>query len=345
MAGVVGEVYSKFLLRKVALISVLLLALIVLASVAVSVGAASVGMKGAISALFGGGDRFTKVIVLRMRLPRVLMAILAGAGLAASGTVMQGVLRNPLASPFTLGVASAAGFGAALAMVLGASFASWGKYVVATNAFMFATLASFLVYGLAKLRGATSEGMILAGIAIMYMFSALTSVLEYMGKKEDVHAIVFWLMGNLSGADFGKVLVVLIVISISLPLLIMRSWDLNALTLGDEAAESLGVNVERARMVGMVLSSLATSGVICFTGTIGFVGLVSPHITRMAIGGDNRFLIPASCLSGALLLLGADTIARTVLAPTEVPVGIMTSLVGIPFFLYLLFRKRREYWR
>lgn len=345
MAEVVGEVYSKFVLRKVASISVLLLALIFLALVAVSVGAASVGMKEAISALFGGGDRLAEVIVIRMRLPRVLMAILAGAGLAASGAVMQGILRNPLASPFTLGVASAAGFGAALAMVLGAGFVGWGKYIVATNAFMFATLASFLVYGLAKLRGATSEGMILAGIAIMYMFSALTSMLEYMGKKEDVHAIVFWLMGNLGGADFGKVIVVLIVISISLSLLMMRSWDLNALALGDEAAGSLGVNVESVRMVGMVLSALATSGVICFTGTIGFVGLVSPHITRMAIGGDNRFLIPTSCLSGALLLLGADTIARTVLAPTEVPVGIVTSLAGIPFFLYLLFRKRREYWR
>jgi len=168
--------------------------------------------------------------------------------------------------------------------------------------------------------------------------------LQYVGRSEDVHAVVFWLMGNLGGATFGKASVMLVVLSICLPLLMRYSWDLNALALGDEVAESLGVNVGKVRTAGMMLATLITSSVICFTGTVGFVGLVSPHITRMVLGADHRFLLPASCLSGALLLLGADTIARTVVAPTEVPVGIMTSFVGIPFFLYLLAKRRRQYW-
>ncbi len=348
----IQSLYSKFTFRKILLIFLLLAALLVLLGVAASLGAASVGIKGAFSAILGRifplrleYTRLAQVVVWQMRLPRILMALLAGAALAVSGVVMQGILRNPLASPFTLGIASAAGFGAALAITLGVGPMGWGKYLVVTNAFLFALCACFLVYGLARFRGITSETMILAGIATMYLFSASTSVLQYIGRREDVHAVVFWLMGNLSGATVGRALTILIVLLACLPLLIKYAWDLNAMAAGDEVATSLGVNVRQVRIAGMMLATLITSSVICFTGTIGFVGLVSPHMTRMMIGGDHRFLLPASCLLGALLLLGADTAARTVMAPTEIPVGIMTSFVGIPFFLYLLMKKRKEYWK
>jgi len=271
------------------------------------------------------------------------MAIVAGMGLAVAGAVMQGILKNPLASPFTLGIASAASFGAALAIILGAGFAG-GEYLIIGNAFIFALLASLTVYGLARYKGITPETMILAGIAIMYIFSAMTSFLQYVGRSEQVQEVVFWMMGSLGRSSWEKVWIVTAVTGICLPYLLVKSWDINALGAGDETAKSLGVNVERVRVISMILASLITASVICFTGTIGFIGLVSPHITRMAIGGDHRFLIPASALVGALILLGADSIARTILAPVILPVGIMTSFLGVPFFIYLFLRRRKEFW-
>jgi iron complex transport system permease protein len=266
-----------------------------------------------------------------------------GIGLAIAGAVMQGILKNPLASPFTLGIASAAGFGAALAIVLGAGFVG-GEYLIIFNAFIFTLLASLSVYGLAKYKGITPETMILAGIAIMYLFSAMTSFLQYVGQAEQVQEVVFWMMGSLGRSSWDKVWVVTAVIAACFPYLLLKSWDINALGAGDETAKSLGVDVEKTRVICMVLVSLITASVICFTGTIGFIGLVAPHITRMVIGGDHRFLLPASALVGGLLLLAADTVARTIMAPVILPVGIMTSFLGVPFFVYLFMRRKKQFW-
>jgi len=255
---------------------------------------------------------------------------------------MQGILKNPLASPFTLGIASAAGFGAALAIVLGAGFVG-GEYLIIFNAFIFTLLASLSVYGLAKYKGITPETMILAGIAIMYLFSAMTSFLQYIGQAEQVQEVVFWMMGSLGRSSWDKVWVVTAVIAACFPYLLLKSWDINALGAGDETAKSLGVDVEKTRVICMVLVSLITASVICFTGTIGFIGLVAPHITRMVIGGDHRFLLPASALVGGLLLLAADTVARTIMAPVILPVGIMTSFLGVPFFVYLFMRRKKQF--
>jgi iron complex transport system permease protein len=256
---------------------------------------------------------------------------------------MQGILKNPLASEFTLGVSSAAGFGAALAIVLGAGFVG-GEYLVIGNAFIFTLIASFTVYGLAKYKGITPETLILAGIAIMYLFSAMTSFLQYVGHAEQVQEVVFWMMGSLGKSSWEKAGIISAILAVCLPYLIIKSWDINAMGAGDETAKSLGVNVERTRVISMVLVSLITASIICFTGTIGFVGLVAPHITRMVIGGDHRFLLPGSALVGALLLLGADTLARTILAPVILPVGIMTSFLGVPFFVYLFMKRRKVFW-
>jgi len=278
-----------------------------------------------------------------LRLHRILMGVVAGAGLGVAGAAMQGILKNPLASPFTLGISSAASFGAALAIILGAGFAG-GEYLIIGNAFVFTLLATFAVYGLAKYKGITPETMILAGIAIMYFFSAMTSFLQYVGRAEQVQEVVFWMMGSLGRSSWDKVYASALMIIICLPYLILKSWDINAIGAGDETAKSLGVNVERIRVLSMIFASLITASVICFTGTIGFIGLVAPHMTRMVIGGDHRFLIPGSALMGSVILLAADTLARTVLAPVILPVGIMTSFLGVPFFVYLFMKRRKEFW-
>jgi iron complex transport system permease protein len=281
------------------------------------------------------------MIVWDLRLHRVLTSIVAGMGLGIAGAVMQGILKNPLASPFTLGISSAASFGAALAIVFGAGIVA-GKWLIIGNAFIFSLLSAFAVYSLAKYRGTSPQTMILAGIAILYLFSAMTSMLQYVGKSEQVHSVVFWTMGSLGRSSWEALGSMGTILLISLPYLVIKSWDLNSLGAGDETAQSLGVNVEQTRLVYMMLASLVTSAIISFTGTIGFIDLVAPHITRMIIGGDHRFLLPGSALVGAVLLLGADTLSRTILAPMVVPVGIMTSFLGVPFFVYLLMRRQRD---
>lgn len=289
---------------------------------------------------------FTKEesIIWFLRLPPIVMAILAGVGLGIAGTTMQGVVRNPLASPYTLGIASAAGFGAALAIILGAGLATGQNIIIAANAFFFALCSSFIIYGISRYKGVSPETMILAGIALMYLFSAMTGVLQFFGEEKAVVGVVYWMFGSLAGASWDKLFVMFIVLIICIPLIMLKSWDLNTLSTGDERAKSLGVNVNRTRVVCFMLASLVTAGVICFTGTIGFIGLVAPHMCRMVIGGDNRFLIPASGLFGAVLLLAADTVARTIMAPVMLPVGVITAFMGGPLFLYLIMRRKREYW-
>ncbi|MBN1235822.1 MAG: iron ABC transporter permease [Methanotrichaceae archaeon] len=342
--------YQRFMGRKALFLLFLSMGTILLAGVAATLGSANISVLEVYSAILARffpdqfqSNWFSDTIVWGLRLHRIILSIVAGMGLAIAGAVMQGILKNPLASPFTLGISSAAGFGAAMAIVLGAGFVG-GEWLIIGNAFIFTLLAAMTVYGLAKYKGITPETMILAGIAIMYLFSALTSFLQYVGRAEQVQEVVFWMMGSLGRSSWEKVGIVTAVIAICFPYLLLKSWDINALGAGDETASSLGVNVEKTRVICMMLVSLITASIICFTGTIGFIGLVAPHITRMAIGGDHRFLLPASGLVGGLLLLGADTLARTLLAPVILPVGIMTAFLGVPFFVYLFMRRKKEFW-
>jgi len=343
----IKEQYKKFIGRKILFIFSSIILIFIIAGIAATLGSYPITVTEVYSIIWHGlfktPETTKEIVVWNLRLPRIIMGILAGIGLAIAGTTMQGVVRNPLASPYTLGIASAAGFGAAIAILLGAGFVT-GKYIIIANAFIFALLSSFTIYGLSRYKGATPETMILAGIALMYLFSAMTGILQYFGEAEAVKEVVFWMFGSLGRASWDKLSLVAIVIAICIPLIALKSWDLNTLGAGDETAKSLGVSVEQTRVVCFILASLVTAGIICFTGTIGFVGLVSPHMCRMVIGGDNRFLIPASGLFGAALLLGADTVARTIIAPTILPVGLITAFMGVPLFLYLILRKRREYW-
>ena len=344
------EEYRRFVGRKALLLGFLLLGIILLSGVAATLGSARISVldvyTSIIARFFPGqfqSNWFSDTIVWGLRLHRILLSIVAGIGLAIAGSVMQGILKNPLASPFTLGISSAASFGAALAIVLGAGFVG-GEWLIVGNAFVFTLFASMTVYGLAKYKSITPETMILAGIAIMYLFQAMTSFLQYVGQSEQVAEVVFWMMGSMGRSSWDKVLIVSAVIALCFPYLLLKSWDINALGAGDETATSLGVNVEKTRVICMFLVSLITASVTCFTGTIGFIGLVSPHIARMVIGGDHKFLLPASALVGGLLLLAADTAARTILAPVIMPVGIMTAFLGVPFFVYLFMKRKKEFW-
>ena len=340
------EGYSRIRKTRAAFIGGLLVLLVILIGVAVTLGSAGFTVGESYLAILAGlfpgtftAPEMADVIVWDYRLHRVLFAVAAGFGLAVAGAVMQGILRNPLASPFTLGISSAAATGASVAIVLGAGFVG-GEYLIIANAFLFALLASVAIYGMARYRGVSSETMILAGIALMYLFSAVTSLLQYVGTAEELQAVVFWMFGSVGKSTWPKLGIVTLVLACTIPYLVYRAWDLNALAEGDEVAAGLGVPVERSMMVFMMVASLLTAVIICFTGTIGFVGLVAPHITRMAIGGDYRTLIPASGLVGAVLLLAADSVGRSILAPQVLPVGIVTAFLGVPFFVYLFMHRR-----
>jgi len=347
----IQALYSKFTVRKVIFIVSALLVLLLLIPLAASMGAASLGIGDVFNAIVAKIFPFFHVtssqlasdIVWDLRLPRIIMAIIGGAGFAISGAGMQGILRNPLVSPYTLGISAASGFGAALAIITGAGIGGVGQPLLVANAFFFGLLASFLVFVLARLRGMSPVTLILAGIAVMYLFSAATSFLQYTASPEEVHGVVFWMMGSLTASSWTKVLVVAIVFIICLPVLIKFSWDLNAMSAGDETALALGTNIKVVRIVCMLFATLISAAIVSFCGVIGFVCLVSPHITRMIIGSDHRFLLPSSCLVGAILLLVSDTVARVAFQPAELPIGIMTAFIGVPFFIYLLLSTRKEY--
>ncbi len=353
-AAELKKLYHKGKKRKILAIFSIFLALLIAVVVSVSLGAGSPRFSEAMNVIFSRifpslnidpGTTVTQTIILDLRLPRIILAIVAGAGLAASGATMQGVLRNPLVSSYILGISAAAGFGAALAIVFGVGVITGGEYLIVVNAFLFSMLAMLLVYGIARLRGITTETVILAGVAVGFLFSALLSLVQYVApQNEALKAVVFWLMGGLSSATWDGLLIVAPIVVVTIILMVFQSWNINVMSMGEEVALSLGVNPKRVLGITMVLETLATATIIAFTGVIGFVCLISPHIARMLIGSDHRFLILCSAVIGACLLLCSDTVARLILQPTELPVGIVTSLLGVPFFIYILVSKRRQSW-
>jgi iron complex transport system permease protein len=274
------------------------------------------------------------------------MAIVCGIGLAVSGVQMQGITRNPLVSPFTLGISSAAALGASVAIMVGVSTMAGGTFLVIGAAFACSMTCALTVFGLSKLKGTSPETLVLAGIALSYFFSAITSLVQFFASEEDLMAMVHWTFGSFTGVTWNEIGIVTVVIAVCVPLCMKFSWDLNAMSAGgDEAAKGLGVNTSRVRNVSLLLASFMTATIISFTGIIGFVCLVSPHIARYLVGGDHRFLIPASCIVGAILTVGADTFGRTILSPIILPISIVVSFVGVPMFLYLMLTRKQDYWR
>lgn len=286
-------------------------------------------------------------IIWNIRLPQALAGIVAGLGLSVAGVAMQSILRNPLGSPYTLGISNAAAFGAAFSvMILGAgTMQSTGTsvnisnpYLTTVSAFVFALLATFVILAISKMRRASPEVMVLAGVALGSLFTAGTMFLQYFADDNQLAAMVFWTFGDLGRASWNELPIIAVPVILAAVYFYLNSWNYNAIDAGDETAKGLGVNVERIRLVGMLLASMVTALVVAFLGVIGFVGLVCPHMVRRVIGDDHRFLIPGSCVAGAVLLLAADTVARVMLAPHILPVAILTAFMGAPVFLYLLVR-------
>ncbi len=289
-------------------------------------------------------DALVSRVVWNIRFPRILGGMMAGFGLGICGCVMQAVLKNPLASPFTLGITAGAQFGISMAAVVGISIFG-GPFFIIGNAFVCALLCSLFIIGLAAIKGASSENLVLAGIAVNYFFTAISQLLKYFATDEQLRLMTSWGMGDLAAFSWTNSQLLMAAFAICIPLLMIKCWDLNIMTSGDETAKSMGVNAERTRIFIMVVTSFLVATIVCFMGTIAFVGLVAPHMARMVIGGDHRFLIPASGVLGALVLMSADAAGMNLIAPTIIPTGIMTSIVGVPFFMYLMMKgKRKEFW-
>jgi len=286
-----------------------------------------------------------RVVLWEIRMPIALMAVVVGAALAVAGAQMQTILNNPLASPFTLGISAGASFGAALALAFGVTLIPAAiEYVVPINAFVVAMLTALLIHLLSMRRGVTVQTIVLLGIALVFTFNALLALIQYFASEQALAAVVFWTMGSLTKATWPKFWITLAVVVIVLPLFFRRSWALTAMRLGDAKAESFGIKISRVRLETMLLVSLLAAIPVAFVGTVGFIGLVGPHIARMLIGEDQRFFLPASALSGALILSASSIVSKSLIPGTIIPIGIVTSLVGIPFFISLILRNQRQSW-
>lgn len=350
----VKDKYRTFLFRKLLILEVSVLVLILLIVWSVSIGAAGLSFGEVTLALLGRFfhsitvPEFNYSIVWDSRMPRVMLAVLAGMGLSVSGVLMQGITGNPLVSPFTLGVSSAAALGASIAILFGVPlFVQFSEtYMIILTAFMFCIVSTLLVFLLSRIKSSSATTLVLAGTALNYFYSAITSVLHYFASEEDLMAMVHWTFGTFTGVTWSEVAVVFVVLLICMPLCFKEVWNLNAMTAGgDEVARSLGVNVGRVRTISVVLSSLITATVISFTGVIGFVCLVAPHLARYVIGSDHRFLLPLAATFGAMLTVGSDVVGRIVLEPIILPVSIVVSFVGVPLFIYMISTNRTDFWK
>ncbi|GAU07413.1 FecCD family ABC transporter permease [Desulfoplanes formicivorans] len=347
--GHIPAEYSRYIGRKVLLISATGLLLAGALLTAISLGAAHVPMGDVAKSLLSlDVSRRIQIIVWEIRLPQALSAIIAGGGLAISGAVMQSILRNPLGSPFTLGISHAAAFGAAFSvMLLGSgvmgssqvgSINITNPYLTTTAAFVCSLAATAMIIAVSRLRGATPETMILTGVALGALFTAGTMFLQFFADDVQLAAMVFWTFGDTARASWNEIALLAGVTGVASVYFLANGWNYNAIDAGDETARGLGVRVDRLRVTGMLMASLVTSVIIAYLGIIGFVGLVVPHMARRILGGDHRFLLPATLFLGALLLLVSDTAARLMLAPHVLPVSVLTAFMGAPLFMYLILR-------
>lgn len=351
--GKVPAEYQQYIGRKTLLILIAAIVLSATLVVAISLGAANISISSVAKSMMGlETSKQIEIIIWNIRLPQALSSIVAGAGLAVAGAVMQSILRNPLGSPFTLGISHAAAFGAALSvMVLGGGVMTSSNvgavsitnpYVTTASAFLFSIGASLLIIGVTRTRGATPEVMVLTGVALGAFFTAGTMFLQFFADDMQLAAMVFWTFGDTARATWTELGFITTVTVVCVLYFFGNSWNYNAIDAGDETAKGLGVRVGRVRLTGMLLASMLTAVIIAFLGIIGFVGLVVPHMVRRVIGSDHRFLLPACLLVGAALLLVSDTVARMILAPHILPVSVLTAFLGAPAFFWLIIRGGRR---
>lgn len=282
-----------------------------------------------------------QTIIWSIRLPRVLLGVLVGASLSMAGTAFQGMFKNPMADPYVIGISSGAALGATIAIVLGINITFFYMSSISIFAFAGALLAVFTVYNIARIKNKVPvTPLLLAGIAIGQFLTAIMSLLMVI-YSNDMAKIIYWTMGGLAGKGWTPLLGISFPIIISMVLINFFARDLNIMLTGEESAKSLGVDVEKTKLYILILGTFMVSMVVSLTGIIGFVGLIIPHIARIILGPDHRILLPASALIGGIFMIIADTIARTIISPIEIPVGIITALFGGPFFLYLLRKSKR----
>ena len=343
--------YRKYVFRKIGFIIICILICLVAVALSIAMGEYPISALEAYQYLWGHitGDpdvigTVADRVVWQLRLPRVLIAIISGAGLAVAGAAMQSTLKNPLADPYTTGISSGAAFGATIAICYGAGFLS-GSAGIVINAFVFALIPTAVIVIISTTKRVSPVSMVMAGIAIMYIFNAMTTVLKLWADPDDLAAVYQWQVGSFEGLYWDDVPVMFVVTLVGSVFLLLISNKLNVLAAGDESAKSMGIDASKLRIICLIVVSLITASIVSFTGIIGFVGLVAPHVVRIFIGSDNRYLIPASMAFGAALMLISDLIGRVLVAGDALPVGVVTSFLGGPLFLYLILRQKKEAWR
>jgi iron complex transport system permease protein len=335
--------YGKYIGKKVVFITICAVALVAITLVALCIGSARLSVPEVLNQIFHKSG-----IAWSIRLPRVLVAVVAGAMLAVAGAVMQCLLKNPLSEPYTLGLSQASAFGAAFAIVVlgaGAMYSNSkdaviisNQYTVSLCAFCFCLVSTAIILALTRLTKVAPESIVLSGVVIGSIFSAALTAVQYFASDVQIASIIYWTFGDLSRITWDSLT---LIVSVSIPVLIYfiyNRWNYNAFDAGVDTANSLGVNVSRHTIVGMVFASVIAAVIVSLMGIIGFIGLLAPHMVRRVIGSDNRFVIPASAIVGALILVVSDTLARTIISPLVLPVGVITSFMGGPLFLYVLIR-------
>lgn len=347
--------YQKYVFRKRSALIVASIATIIVALYAAGVGSISIPIDEIIRTILGKGTVQSQTVIMGIRLPRVIASILVGAILASCGAVMQCVLRNPLASASTLGVSQGAAFGAAVGIVafsggvVNSPSASEAvtiinPFLVTLCAFVGGSISTGVIIAISQFKkNIGPSGLILAGVALSSLFSGGSTLLQYFADETKIGAIVFWTFGNLGGTNWSELLILLVIFVGTLIYFLFNSWNYNAMESGADIAKSLGVNTRTVMLISMAICSLATAVAVSFVGIINFVGLIAPHIMRRFVGNDYRYLIPCSAVTGALLLILSDTFARTVISPVILPIGAITSFLGAPMFLILLFKGGKRY--
>ena len=343
---------EKRKLRNTVVIVIMVAAVIALSIACLFVGSSKMTFRDALDALLGGGTSAQSRIIWKIRVPRVLAAVIAGAGLSVAGLVMQTTLNNAMASPSTLGVSNAAVFGANLSIIAFAGgFLSTGNniqnfdvganpYATSLLAFGFSALSILLILGLCTVRSFSPNVVVLAGMAIASVWTAATTILQFYATDVGLSAAVVWSFGDLGRATYRTDAIMAIVVAAGAVFFMLMSWNYNALLSGEATAKTMGINVEGLRFVSLLLASVITAACVSFLGVIGFVGIICPHVTKKLLGQDHRVTLPVSCLMGSLLLLLADTLSRSMGSGSALPVGAITSLLGAPFFIAIIFSRK-----
>ncbi len=311
----------------------------------IALGPSSLSIREVIVGLLNSDavDEGTRVIIWKIRMPYAVMAVLVGMALSLAGAEMQTILNNPLASPFTLGVSASATLGAALAIVTGFSIPGINEnWIVSVNAFLFAFGSVILLQAVSRWLHAGVGILVLFGIALVFTFNALVALMHYIATPEALQQVVFWSMGSLARSNWEKVQLLVIVLALVLPFSLNAAWKMTALRLGEDRAKGFGINVHRLRFASLFRISLLAATAVAFVGTIGFIGLVGPHIARMLIGEDHRYWFPASLLTGALIMSVSSIASKMLIPGVLLPIGIVTALAGVPLFIYLIIKKGRR---